>query len=318
MTRQSALIVLSLLAAACASEEKTACTRDTDCPAGYACADGRCLPEVDTGQIQQDSAPPDAGTDQHFVYPDGTGPDGGCVPNLDDKVQFEEMTIAPIGVAASVIESEEVEVDLAGTDVGGTIHWDLTTVAGKPGTIAVEAVPAWAAQDFPADAYATELMSGYGLFFKADLLGVFQKKPSALQLIGLVSKKESHTNVVYDTALEMPRFPTGLGDHYTTTNVGTGYSTGYTEYNLPWVYDESYTIDVLTRGKLKLIDGLTLDALLVRVTHEVSCGVTLATNVAFMFVAECYGTVARIIADEDPGDELTAVKVERMWRLAAP
>jgi hypothetical protein len=318
MTRTGALILSLLAATGCASENNTVCTRDTDCPAGHACADGRCLPRFDTGQVQLDMAPPDAGVDQHYVYPDGTGPDGGCVPNLDDKVQFHEMTIAAIGTDAKVIKSEDVEIDLAGTDVGGTIQWDLTKVPGNPGTISVEPVPAWAAKDFPADAYASELMSGYGLFFKADLLGVFQKKQSALQLIGLVSKKKSHTNVRYDTALHMPRFPTGLGDQYTTKNVGKGYSTGYTEYNLPWVYDESYTIDVLTKGKLKLLEGLTLDALLMRVTHEVSYGAPLATNVAFMLVAECYGTLARIIAEKDPKDDLKAVKVERMWRLAAP
>ena len=127
-----------------------------------------------------------------------------------------------------------------------------------------------------------------------------------------------HTRIKHDSPLDMLRFPIGPGAQFSTDASATGYTDVF-----PFVsYDERYTIDVLGSGKLKLLQGFTLDVLLIRARESVyqawNPWLGEVKTTAFLFMAECYGTVARLIAKDDPGSALQAVEVKEMWRLAAP
>lgn len=311
-------LVLALLQASCSADQSATCTRDTDCPAGQVCSDGRCLPAMSNGPTPPDGAPtPDAGLDL-FVFPDA-GPGDGlqCPANNNGKIERDEMLFS-VPAKVAITTGQDMTVDLAGTSVNGETHWDLSNLGlDQSGTRAVVPVPPWAAADFPGATYASELTASYGVFSKANLLGVFRVTPSSLQMLGIVSDTQTHTKITYDSPLDMLRYPITAADSFKTDAHASGYSDIF-----PFLsYDESYAIQVVARGKLKLLPGLTLDAVLVRVDQSVyQAWVPLLpsfSNTAFMFVAECYGTVAHVIAKSSP-KSLDKVEVDTMWRLAAP
>lgn len=302
----------------------TECVRESDCPSTHACSEGRCVPLLpDSGpqvlDAGSDSQPPD--TAVAWDLPTNTSPkeDGGACGNNNGQVERGEILFnVPSQVTTETYNN--LTIDLQGAQANGHVVWDLASQlpAGQPSTMAVQPIPAWAASDFPNASYVSQMIPNFGTLTQVALLGVFEVTPTKLQMVGLISDKPDHTKLSYSGSLDMLRFPIVLGDSYETSASVSGYSDIY-----PMVYfSESYTIDVLKRGKLKLIPNLTLDTLLVRVRQEVSNPFMWWFSVkttAFLFVAECYGTVVRLIAEEDPGDDdLSQVKAEELWRLAAP
>jgi len=316
------VLALGAVATGCTDDVGAACARPTDCPAGQTCADGDCVPRYpDAGRpdADPDLRPSRDLTPSADTLADGRSTDGGagCTPNNNGSVERDEIIFA-VPAEVSVTVAENVAVDLAGTQSGGTTTWDLTTLPEQSTRkVAVMPVPGWATPDFAEATYASELMPDYGVLTKTSLLGVFKVTPTALQLLGAVSDKAKHTRLSYGSPLDLLRFPIAKGDTFETSTSVTGYSELY-----PLVtYTERYAIDVLEQGRLALIPGLTLDTLLVRVTQAVSQAflpLPEVKTVAFIFVAECYGTVARIIAESDPGAALGKVQAKEAWRLAAP
>ena len=311
-------LALALLHAGCSADETTSCTRDTDCPAGQLCSDGRCLLAMPDGPAPPDgAAAPDVEPDL-FVFPDA-GPGDGlqCPANSNGKIEREEMLFS-VPAQVAIATGQDMTVDLAGTSVNGVTHWDLSGLKlDQAATKAVVPVPSWAAADFPDATYASELTADYGVFSKTNLLGVFKVTPSSLQMLGMVSESQTHTRIAYDSPLDMLRYPITAPDSFETEAHASGYSDIF-----PFLsYDESYTIQAVDEGKLKLFPGLTLDVVLVRADQSVyQAWVPLLpsfSNAAFMFVAECYGTVAHVIAKSSP-KSLDKVEVDTMWRLAAP
>ena len=218
-----------------------------------------------------------------------------------------------------VTRGSGIVLNLLGQGAAGKRLWDLTTAAtdDKVQSLKVEAVPSWAASSFKTATYASRLMGDYGYFAKTDLMGVFQVKPTALLMVGGVSTKANHTKFTYKSPLETIRFPVAAGDSYTT---GSDIN-GFTEFTIPMWMHENYQVKVLDRGKVKLLPSFSLDVLLVSVKQEaypVANPFLKTQTHVFIFLAECYGVVARVIADGDPGTNLQQVKVKERWRLAAP
>jgi hypothetical protein len=319
------LLVVCLLGLAFVgcSEDAGLCVRASDCPSGQICADGICTPEGKTDGPSSDGVADlrlDAGSEAWI--PDYATLDGDagqvCTPNNNGKVERQEMVFS-VPSKVTVTLGTNLVVDLAGTQVGGVTSWDLSGAAtdDKDVEMKVEALPTWTASKFPGATYASRMTANFGFFTKVDLLGVFQVTPTALQLMGAVSDKSNHTRVTYSKPLDALRFPVVKGDSYKTSASMTGFS----DYTIPVANTESYEIDVLDSGKLKLLSGLTLDALLVRVRQEVwlTLNPLMKTKTTvFLFVSECYGTVARVIADKDPGTALDKVTAKERWKLAAP
>jgi hypothetical protein len=315
VTRSITLGLLALLGYGCPAEPPTQCVRDEDCAAQQACSDGRCRVRLGDGALSPDGRaarearplPPDSAA----LHGDGTT----CTDNGDGQVAFSELLFQVPSTVTTEL-GHDLTVDLAGSMTAGKRQWDLSVVAAtEAGAVEVSPVLTWAAADFPGATYASELSAGYGVFSKTRLLGVFKVSPAALQLIGLISETPNHTRVTYSEPLDMLRFPMAVGAHFGTDAVASGHSDLFPVVS----WTESYTIDVLERGTLRLHKSLALDALLVRVRQQVhSMGWPLSSSTAFLFLSPCYGTVARLIATSDPGAQLTAVQATELWRLAAP
>ena len=318
-------VVLVVTAVGC-DDKSGLCTRQTDCPAGYACADGVCSP-----MITPDSAPRDQGLDHsqpdvivdQLVWPDQGPPDGDggpatCQGNNNGQVERKEMVVQ-VPSQVTVTRGSGVVLNLLGAGTKGKRSWDLSGAASddKDTVLKLEAVPTWTAKSFPTATYASLLMANFGLWSKTPFLGVFEVKPTALQLIGGASAKANHTRFSYSKPLDVLRFPVVMGDSYSTE----ADITGFTELAVPVWMHEKYSIKVLDRGKVTLFKGFALDALLVSVLQEAypkANPLLVVRTQAYVLVAECYGTVARIIADKVPVADLSKVKAKERWRLAAP
>ena len=320
----AALAVWAVGAAAACDEGRALCTTSTQCPAGHVCADGVCSPTVPGDGPLADGLVPDGGADRG---PDQTRPDVGrsdgdagltCTPNNNGKVERSEMLFV-VPSQVKVTRGTSLTVNLTGTTTSGTTEWDLTAAAvdDKAEVMKLVKVPSWAAASFPKADYSAELSQSYGLLFKVNLMGVFKVTSTALQSLGAVSDTANHTKLTYSTPIETLRFPVSVGQKYTSSATVTG----LTEYTIPALMKESYAIKVLARGKAKLYSTFSPDALLVRVDHEVypvANPLLKVKNTVFFLVAECYGTIAHMLADGTPGANLDKVKIKQRWKLAAP
>jgi hypothetical protein len=307
------------------SDNTAECTVAADCPAGQTCSDGHCLPEYkpDGSKPATDGGTEAAIADQgedKYVFPD-LGPGDGplCPANNNGKVEREELVITvPTSVTYEL--GTEITVDLAGASSGGQTVWDLTAAASDdhPQPLALDTLPAWAAGSFtppPGNITYTMLMDT-----ELDAYGVFTVSDTQMLLLGMISGEQDKGELSYSTPIEMLHFPVQAGDSYTSDSLATGHwvlsfcPTCWLCTECPLNNWDSYEVTVAGTGKLKL-PGVTLDVVLVRTTVTQNWW---STTTVFMFMAECYGTVARVIVDGDPGTNLSQVVAKERWRLASP
>lgn len=295
------------------------CQRDTDCPlSGYRCSDGLCTPKIVADARPDglsDARTPDVGVDAGSdAWPDLGQGDGGptCKGNSDDSVARAEMPIA-VGSKVAYSIGTGLTVDLKGTQQGGRTHWDLTANASDDQRIVSELLPvfAWAQNDFKDATYAALIDQGQGAY------GVFKATDNSLQLLGVISEKQavpffSGITLSYAKPIDMLRFPVGPTGSYTSESSASGY------FNGPWLYvSESYRNEVIGTGTLKLPD-ITFDVVLQRsvLTQTPYANPLLVKKrTVFLFLAECYGIVARVVVDGEAGN-LAAVPAQERWRLA--
>lgn len=317
------ILVLCWVLSGCeTSPGSSGCVLPNDCPAGQTCADRVCTPVLINDLGYTPEIGPDQGADgtpDALVWPD-LNLDGGplCTPNNNGKIERNEM-IFSVPSSVKVTLGSGITVNLKGTTQGSKTVWDLRGAApdDSPQQMKLEAVPSWAAANFKGAAYSSKLMARFGFFSKVDLLGVFKVTPTALQLLGAVSDKANHTRFSYDTPLDLVRFPVTAGDSFVTSSVVKG----FTETVVPVWLQETYTITVVQQGELKLYANFSLPALLVRADQEVYNKANPLLKIrthAFLFMAECYGVVARVVAAKDPGKDLSQVQAKERWKLAAP
>jgi hypothetical protein len=304
-------LLLAVLLAGCESEPTGRCTRDSDCPTGQRCADAICTPVVknDTGPLPDLRPVADQRPGESPILPDLPRSDGGgCTGNHDDKVDRTEMPIA-VGAKIHYSVGTGLTVDLKGKLVGGRTQWDLTAPASDDHPVVSELlpVPSWAASAYPGATYSALLDEDYGSY------GVFKATPSALQLIGVVSQDADKIKLSYSKPIEMLRFPITPTDSFVSDATVTGW------LNLLYLWNlETYTVDVLAAGDL-VLPKLTLPVVLVKVKVEqtpVQNPFLSTSRHLFMFVSECYGIVAQIVADGDPKEKLEAVKTKERRRLS--
>jgi hypothetical protein len=163
----------------------------------------------------------------------------------------------------------------------------------------------WWAPRFPGATYAARLTDD------SDLLGVFEVTDTALLLRGVVSPADGagRTELTYDPAVEVLRFPLRSAATWTTTSTVSGVASG-----VPGAYTERYDSQVDASGEL-ITPFATFPVLRVRVVLTRTVGLVVTTVRTFAFVTECFGTVASVRSrDNETSSEFTRAAEAR--RLA--
>jgi hypothetical protein len=289
----------------CQSGE-TGCRESSECDGGV-CVAGQCRPIVDSDLAAADALGP--------VTDGAPAPnDGGlgdaiaplCSGNGDGVIaRGEEPFLVGLGTLFAVNPSgQTVSVSLA-ESAGG---WDYSTpVSGEQKDFDQLLAPAgrWWATDFSSATYAEILEDGQSLY------GVYQVTDSALKLQGIVSANSGvgQTELTYATAIDTLRFPLKLGDTWTQTAAVSGWAEGVF---VPAASD-TYTFTVDARGTVKVPAG-SFDTLRVRVDYSETVGLVTTTRITYLYIAECFGTVARIRSrdDEPSANFTTAAEYRRL------
>ena len=242
-----------------------------------------------------------------------------CVPNLDGKIDSNEIQPA-IGIPLSYLVSPSGvtrQVNVAGTtDANGHTVWDFSIDYANDQVASIQAQNLsgkWYASSFPAD----------GAFVVAQdagdrLEGVIVFDSNGYHLLGLASTEQSQpegqTLYVYDTPVDVFRFPLAPGLAYASTgNVKNAMLRG-----LPYAGSDTYSVSVDAAGTLVLPSITFTQALRVRTTVVATPAAGQAvTTKQVSFVFECFGEVARATSQtgETNDNFTTAAEVRRLGLL---
>lgn len=297
-----------LLAACAASSNGDECQIGADCPSG-ACQNGTC---VDTDGPTSTSASAGGGlggTTGSGGAGATSGPGGGgsfCA-NHDFVVEQGELTLEP-GLSAQLLAAQGVVFSTAGSEqVDGTRIWDFTAaLPGDHGLVVstIDLAGTWYESSFLGATYAARLSDA------EELLGVFEATTDALVLRGVVSPSDgiTRTELVYDPPVTVLDFPVSEGKTWNSATTITGLAQGVAVF-----YTEDYAFEVDARGQALTpygeIEVLRVHSELVR-----TIGALVTTVQSHSFVAECFGSVATVVSeDQEFEKEFTdAAEVRRL------
>lgn len=258
----------------------------------------------DMGDMSAD-ATPDMNVDMDMMM---DMPSGICQPNTDGVITRAEVPLRA-GLKATYKVALDAPVNTAGTDGGDDRKlWDLSGSIDGDQNILIEATEPtgrWFSPDFLNASYVTRLSQG------SDLLGVFQITDEALLLLGVVSPEDgfTRTKLTYDPPVKVLQFPIQLNSSWQTEADVSGTANGVVS-----VYDEDYISQVDAIGTLKTPYGTFDEVLRVRTELTRTVGFFTTTIRTYLFVSECFGTVATIVSEDDESDIefTTAAEVRRL------
>lgn len=326
--------VLVLLAAACSSDSRE-CTVNADCASGTCLSDGRCAalssgtPEEggEDGTVGFPDVVTDAGDESGGDTADPTGdstategdadgednPDanpGVCSPNQDGIIEQSELPFA-VGLQTKYSTAVDATVNTAGTVLDdGTRAWDFTDVGTAGALEIVEARSVgeqWFGPSYPQGDYAAKLS------FTEDLLGIFIIDEGSIDLIGIASEEDGllKTELDYDPSVSALRFPLEVGESWEIETTVTGTLNGVP--TAPYLETYTYTVDA--RGEVTVPFG-TFDALRIAIELDQKnlVGISFNQSRQFVFVSECFGTVASMRSEsfEDAIEFTSATEVRRL------
>ena len=238
-----------------------------------------------------------------------------CLPNLDGTINAAELGAA-FDVPVSYVVSptgENRPVNLAGKSDGkGGLAWDFSPdfASDKSLTLTASKVAGkWYALSFPTGVFASPVDTA------GELDGVYASTDKAISLLGVASIVEKPTKgktlLVYDTPIDVYRFPLKPGSSWTSTgHISNGMING-----LQYIADDTYEV------KDDAIGSLTLHDLTFQQVHRIRTTVKLhpsagADQTTFQvgFVSECFGEVARATSKvgETTADFTMAAEVRRL------
>jgi hypothetical protein len=238
-----------------------------------------------------------------------------CVPNLDDRIDANELT-ASLGVPASFLVSpggEKRTVDLTGTaDETGSPIWDFSQDFASDQQAIIEASglsDKWYKASFPDGEFAAPADAA------GTLHAVYRHTDEALLLLGLASvseaPKKGKTLLVYDSPIALYRFPIEAGKSWTAS----GSIVNGMAFGLPYAGKDTYEVDVDVSGTMELFDYIFTQVHRVRlhVIQEPAVGKSSSTRQS-QFLFECFGEVVRAtsLPDEKQENFTTAAEVRRL------
>jgi hypothetical protein len=308
--RTSVLLFALLLSAGCSSAEPAdvRCRVGADCVSGMCKSDGTCAPpstggDAEAGVDAVEETTPDDDASEEPDAPD-EGSSQVCSPNHDGTIERGEVPLAA-GLHATFLIAENATVDTTGADVNGTTQWDFTSdLPGDTLTLVElkDLTGEWFAADYPEASYASLLADGY--------LGVFQITDDQLLLHAVVSKEggATRTQLNYKPPAVMLQFPLTVGATWTSTSQISGVTLGVIS-----AATEKYESQIDKAGEVKTpfstFPVLRINTVLTRTVNMVPY-----TMRSFLFVTECFGTVASVSSNtgEQTVEFTKASEVKRM------
>jgi len=246
----------------------------------------------------------------------GTGGSAfGCLPNLDGKIDAAELgaafdvavsyVISPPGVDRTVLLTQKMDAD-------GDLGWDFPDVAGDKSLVltASKVAGKWYASSFPTGDFASPVDT------TGELDGIYASTDKAISLLGVASivekPKKGKTLLVYETPIDIYRFPLAPGSSWTSTgNISKGMING-----LAYASTDTYFVTDAAIGRLTLPDlkFQQVHQIQTQVTLDPSVGGAPQTTWQVGFVSECFGEVARATSHigEKAANFTTAAEVRRL------
>ncbi|MCB9640768.1 MAG: hypothetical protein H6727_17875 [Myxococcales bacterium] len=309
------------------------CTDDRNCPSGKRCQGGSCVDAESISDGTVSEPPPSDGgnettpettiTEGNPETPSETTPDqtSVCIPNRNGILERNELTFrigAAIVYTAAGTENSPVEVDLKGTtDANGVTTWDFSKKFSDDTREVDEVLPykgQWFEGDIkdPIPEYTAILTRNYPLI--GVVLAAYRATPDALQMLGWYSQEKDRAKVKYNQPVEILQFPMKVGDTWLSKPTASGsFPQNFTLYSA----SEDYEFTVDAKGKAKLPAG-TFDVLRLRMkfsqTQTLPAFASIS-RISYIFLAECYGIVARVDSKLYESDELFT-KASRLKRLS--
>lgn len=290
------------IAGCAATDTSLTCETGAECASG-ACRDGLCVDDAPGGSGGS-VAGGVGGGGATGSGAGGQGAGGGaggslCGQNGDFVVERAEITLLP-GLTANFMTALDATFDTAGQPGDQGRVWDLSGNFGGDHLALIQTLSiegAWYAALFPGATYAAPLSD------TSELLGVFEATEQALLLRGVVSKTDglTRTEVTYDPPAVILSFPLSEGSSWSSTSTVSGLVDGFVS-----TYVETYDSEVDARGELATPYG-TFDVVRVGTVLTRTIGVVPTVTKTFAFVAECFGTVAKITSQAgEQGVEFTS------------
>ena len=287
-------------AGGCAAGAERQCYVGADCASGACRSDGTCEPAPSSTGGGGSGAHSQGGGGAGAQGGGGQGPTGGggsggssvCVPNDDGTIEQAEIPLAA-GLDAKFETATDVTVSTAGvTNPDGSRTWDYSGALAGDHLSLVETQPLagkWFESSFPGASYAAELSS------TSNLLGVFEIGTGELLLRGIVSPSGGlyRTELAYDPPVPVLDFPLTESKSWQITANVTGLTVGVVS-----AYTEQYAYQVDAHGDLVAPFG-TFHVLRLQSTLTRTVGVMVTVVRSFLFVAECFGTVATVTSQDN-------------------
>lgn len=226
----------------------------------------------------------------------GAGP--SCRGNNDGVITRDEVVFVPgvevryrtnpTGTAAVVSPRGEPQPD-------GSQRWDFSDQTGDLVTLSLASIEGqWFAGDFAEAQYAAPLDP------RQPVLGIYRATATTVELLGLASaQQETGTRVRYDRAIPVLRFPLSMGTAWTADAM---VADGMVE-NVPIASRDHYDIAVDAQGEVRLGVITFRRALRLRIesTQMFPAGPG-ARRIQYLWLAECYGEVARMTSRDGEVD----------------
>lgn len=311
-------VCVGVAVGACASSDAVVeCRAGADCASGTCGTDGRCVTPAmgDAGQTTSSGGAAGAGGAGHGGSGQGTAGGGvggalGCSANKDGVITRAEVPLAA-GLHATFRTAKSATWSTAGTsNADGSRTWDLSKELTGDQSLLVETQPLdgkWFAGDFAGATYVSYLTPDPWL---GDMVGVFEVTVDALLLRGVASPADGaqKTLEVYSPGAALLKFPLKDGASWGTSATISGSLKG-----MPYSYYEVYESKVDAHGSLAT-PFATFDVLRVKTKLTRTAGLLVTTTRSFLFVAECFGTVATVTSTSNEAAEefTTAAEVRRL------
>ncbi|MCS6899241.1 MAG: hypothetical protein RMJ98_06000 [Myxococcales bacterium] len=329
------LSAMLVMMAACSSAGGTtthdACSSGAECASGVCSGEGRCIPLAGGSGGEGGSAGSAGETGGNGEAGQGGGGVGGtiagtggaevggmsggggsggakvCAPNNDGTITREETPLIA-GAKALFLTALKVPVNTAGQGADPkNKFWDFSgSLAGDHTTLIETQVMEgkWFSPKFPGASYAMRLSD------TEELLGVFEVTDNSLLLRGVVSPTDGlqRTELSYNPPVTVLAFPMKLGSSWTTQTTVTGLLSGVVSS-----YFENYQSTIDMMGKVKTPFG-EFPALRINLLLTRTVGALITTKRTLVFSSECYGTVARVISNDNElnAEFSTAAELSRL------